>query len=188
MARPSTPNPDHPGSHEEVKDEAAPQGVYGRLERVELRFTQVGVVLMTLLVLTSAISRTVAHPQSWAVDLATFCFAWSVFVGADVALRRGKMISIELVTNRMPKRVVNWVDVVNSTIIIVFLLAMIGFGLYLSYTTRSRSFSGLPWLSYTWVTLSVPVGCGLMLYTMSRVIRDQFRKAREGVETECLSS
>ena len=56
--------------------------------------------------------------------------------------------------------------IINNIIIIVFLAIMIGFGVYLSYTTRFRTFAGLPWLSYTWVTVSVPLGCFLMLTTM----------------------
>ena len=48
----------------------------------------------------------------------------------------------------------------------IFLAGMIGYGLWLSYTTRLRTFQGIPGFSfYTWVTLSVPVGCALMLTT-----------------------
>ena len=42
---------------------------------------------------------------------------------------------------------------------------MIGYGLPLSYTTRFRAFQGIPGFSYSWVTLSVPIGCALMLIT-----------------------
>jgi TRAP-type C4-dicarboxylate transport system permease small subunit len=39
------------------------------------------------------------------------------------------------------------------------------YGIKLSYTTRFRSFQGIPWFSYTWVTLSVPIGSMLMVTT-----------------------
>lgn len=146
-------------------------GFFGRLGRVELRFTQVCLVAMTALVLTSAISRTSGRPVSWAVDLATFAFAWTVFVGADVALRNDRMVSIDLLVRRLPERVRRWITFGNAMLIIVFLAAMTVVGVVLSYTTSQRTFSGLPWLSYTWVTLAVPVGCALMIYTMTHKIR-----------------
>lgn len=155
--------------------EAQGTGFFHRLGQVELRFAQVCVVLMTLLVLTSAAARTAGNPVSWAVDLATFSFAWAVFVGADVALRRDKLVSIDLLVDRFSERGRAWVQLGNSVIIVVFLIALVVLGFRLSYTTSERSFSGLPWLSYTWVTISVPVGALLMLYTMTHKMRDLVR-------------
>lgn len=167
------------GGPEAPEDGAAPaagRGFFHRLGRVELRFVQLCVVLMTLLVLTSAVSRTVGRPVSWAVDLATFSFAWAVFVGADLALRNGKMVSIDLLIDRFPERVRTWVQLANSVMVVVFLIAMVVLGSMLSSSTYERTFSGLPWLSYTWVTVSVPLGCLLMLYTMTHRIRELVRE------------
>lgn len=173
-------NPGEEALEAPMSSGAAPagSGFYHRLGQIELRFAQVAVVAMTLLVLASAVSRTVGRPQSWTVELATFSFAWAVFVGADVALRRGYMVTIDLLVERLGERTRAWLDVVNSVLIIAFLLVLIGFGGWLSYTTYQRSFNGLPWLSYTWVTISVPVGCVLMGYTMARKLRDQVHTLR----------
>ena len=155
-------------------------GFFYRLGRWELRIAQASVVLMTVLVLTSAISRTVGRPLSWTVDLATFSFAWAAFIGADVALRKGKMVTIDLVVERLGARTRAWLQVVNTVLVAVFLIAMVVLGVWLSYTTHQRTFNGLPWLSYTWVTLSVPVGCALMLYTTARQLPTQWRTVKEG--------
>lgn len=56
------------------------------------------------------------------------------------------------------------------------LVALIGFGVWLSYTTRFRSFQGIPWFSYTRVTLSVPVGGLLMLITTTLKIREKLNQ------------
>ncbi|MFD2794723.1 TRAP transporter small permease [Promicromonospora vindobonensis] len=144
--------------------------LYEKLGRVELRFTQACLVLMTLLVLVSATSRTVGRPLSWTVDLATFVFAWAVFVGADVAWRRDRMVTIDTLVARFPARPRTGVRLANDLLIAVFLVAMVVTGVQLAGDAADRSFSGLPWLSYTWVTLSVPVGCLLMLLTTLRRI------------------
>jgi TRAP-type C4-dicarboxylate transport system permease small subunit len=162
-------------------DEEAPEegtGFYRVLGRVELHFAQVCIVLMTLLVLTSAIARTAREPQSWTVDLATFTFAWAVFVGADVAWRRDQMVSIDLLVERFPERMRAVVRLVNYALIVAFLIALAVTGARLSYTAYDRSFSGLPWLSYTWVTIAVPVGSLLMLYTTAYKIRYAVAAAR----------
>jgi TRAP-type C4-dicarboxylate transport system permease small subunit len=57
---------------------------------------------------------------------------------------------------------------------------MIGYGVKLSIITRLRTFQGIPGLSYTWVTLSVPVGCALMLVSAVRRLRGLFQAARHG--------
>jgi len=159
---------------------AAPagQGFYQWLGRVEVRLAQVAIVLMTLLVLTSAVARTAGRPVSWAVDLATFFFAWAVFLGADVALRRDRMVSIDLLVDKLSERARAWVQLFNAFLMVAFLIAMSVTGFWLSNTTQDRSFSGLSWLSYTWVTLAVPVGSLFMLYTMTHKVRAQIQGLR----------
>jgi TRAP-type C4-dicarboxylate transport system permease small subunit len=164
-----------------LDEEATPEegsGFYRLLGRVELRFAQACVVLMTLLVLLSAIARTVGEPLSWTVDLATFTFAWAVFIGADVAWRRDRMVSIDLLLDRLPERARAWVRLLNHALIAAFLITLAVTSLRMSYTAFDRSFSGLPWLSYTWVTIAVPVGSLLMLYTTAYKIRHAVAAAR----------
>lgn len=172
------------GAPREAEDEgAAPagRGLYHLLDRIEVRFTQVALVAMTLLVLTSAIARTAGRPVSWAVDLATFAFAWSVFIGADIALRRDKMVSIDILVDRFPAQVRHWIAVANHVLMGLFLAAMTVTGFWLVQTTADRTFSGLPWLSYSWVTLAVPVGCLLMLYTTIHKMRGILASEKEAV-------
>ncbi len=52
---------------------------------------------------------------------------------------------------------------------VLFLVALVIIGLKLSYTTRSRTFQGMPGFSYTWVTLLDPVGA--TRHESSRTVR-----------------
>lgn len=170
--------PAGPGEAESIADGPQGTGFFHRLGRIEVRFAQLCVLAMTVLVLTSAIARTARNPVSWAVDLATFSFAWAVFVGADVALRHDRMVTIDLLIDRFSERGRAWVQLVNSVLMTVFLVALVVLGFWLSYTTSERSFSGVRWLSYTWVTIAVPIGSLLMLYTMTHKMRDLVRELR----------
>lgn len=176
------PPRDADGARREADDDdAAPagRGFFHVLDRIEVRFTQVTLVAMTLLVLISAIARTMRSPVSWAVDLATFTFAWVIFVGADIALRRGKMVSIDILVDLLPARFRRWVDLGNAVLMAAFLAVMVVTGFMLVRATVDRTFSGLPWLSYSWVTLAVPVGCLLMLLTMSQRIKVLLTASKE---------
>jgi TRAP-type C4-dicarboxylate transport system permease small subunit len=149
---------------------------YEWLGTVEMRIAKICVVVLSALVLLSAIARTAGHPMSWTVDMATFLFAWSVFLGADAAMRKNMLVSIDLVVCRFPQKMQWYIKILNNILIGIFLIGMVIFGFMLSYTTYFRTFSGLPWLSYTWVTISVPLGCFLMLMTDFRQTRKLIRE------------
>ena len=48
-------------------------------------------------------------------------------------------------------------------------------GTWLAWTSRARSFQGIPEISYSWVTMSLPVGAALLLITTRLKIRDELR-------------
>ena len=48
-------------------------------------------------------------------------------------------------------------------------------GILLSYVSRARSFQGIPEVSYSWVTMSLPVGGGLLLITTLLKLREAMR-------------
>jgi TRAP-type C4-dicarboxylate transport system permease small subunit len=56
---------------------------------------------------------------------------------------------------------------------------MIIYGIKLTITTYHRSFAGLPWLSFSWATASVPFGCLLMLMTAVLKTKDIIKEGRD---------
>ena len=48
----------------------------------------------------------------------------------------------------------------------------------MSYRTRFRAYQGIPGFSYTWATLSVPVGSALVLISTIIKIRQMIDKIR----------
>ncbi|GAB2724440.1 TRAP transporter small permease [Paenibacillus thermoaerophilus] len=150
--------------------------LYDAIGKIEIFIAKSSLALLTALVFFSAVARTLHYPVAWAVDAATFLFAWCVFLSADIAMRNDKLMSINLVVERLPVKVQFYLKLVNQIIILLFLAALVGFGFWLSYTTRLRTFQGIPGFSYTWVTLSVPVGCALMMVTTILKLKDQIQR------------
>jgi TRAP-type C4-dicarboxylate transport system permease small subunit len=139
--------------------------LYEFICRQEMQIAKYALGILSLLVFVAAVARTLHYPMNWAMDAATFLFAWTVFLGADAAMRMDRLFCIEVLTSKLSPKAQLYLKIINFMIIAVFLVGMIGYGLSLSYTTRFRTFQGIPGFSYSWVTLSVPIGCALMLIT-----------------------
>jgi TRAP-type C4-dicarboxylate transport system permease small subunit len=147
---------------------------YEFILKTEVFIAKYALAILTALVFISAMARTLHYPIVWAVDVATFLFGWCVFLSGDVALRNEKLMCIDIITGRLPEKIQLYIKALNYFIIAVFLTAMIVFGTLLSFTTWYRTFQGIPGFSYTWVTISVPIGCLLMLISSIIKIKEQF--------------
>ena len=87
-------------------------------------------------------------------------------------------MAIEVLTDRLPERLHFVFRMINYALISAFLLYLIVMGTYLSWISRARSFQGIPEISYSWVTLSLPVGAILLLVTTALKLRDDLRGER----------
>lgn len=154
------------------------KNIYEYVCKAEIYIVKIFLVFIVGLIFVAASTRYLGYPINWSVDIAVCLFAWCTFLGGDVALRNEKLMKVDFFVNRLSERNKNIIEIVNYLIILVFLAAMIAFGLWLSYTTRFRSFQGIPWFSYTWVTLSVPAGSTLMAISTALQLGRTLRKIR----------
>lgn len=147
--------------------------VYAFICKGESFLVKVFFVFLVALVFVAAFTRYIGYPINWSVDMAQCLFAWCTFLAADVAMRNDKLMKVDFIVARLPQKWQHTIEITNFAVILAFLLAMIGFGVWLSYTTRFRTFQGIPGFSYTWVTLSVPVSGTLMVITAVLKIRER---------------
>jgi len=140
--------------------------LYEKICKTEVIVSALALSISCLLIFSAAIARSVGHPFNWSQDLSLFLFAWSVFLSADVALRKDKLVRVELLTSRFSPKTARLAVIVNYIIIFAFLVAMVFFGIKLCFLSARRVFQGIPGFSYTWVTASVPTGAFLMMVTV----------------------
>lgn len=148
-----------------MDDDDAMKRTYELLCRIESVVAAVCLVLMVILIFTGGLARLMGHPLNWTTDLATCLFAWACFLCADIAWRRGDLMSIHLVTERLPVAGQRLLLHVNYAILSGFLVYLIYAGIRLSWISRARSFQGIADVSYSWVTASLPAGAALLLLT-----------------------
>ncbi|MBD1556945.1 TRAP transporter small permease subunit [Vibrio sp. S9_S30] len=108
----------------------------------ERNLTCLYLFLIVSLIFTSAVLRTAGYPQAWMNDLGKLLFGWVIFLGADIALSKGKHIGVEYFEEKLPERVRRVVGAVWSLLIVAFLLFIVYYGWYLVERSR-RNFDSL---------------------------------------------
>lgn len=145
--------------------------------KIELTLAIFGLVTSVTVIFLAAMLRTLGSPINWGTDIALLLFTWSTFLGADIAFRANKLVNVDILFNRLFGKPQKVTKLIIYLICLGFLAAMVYLGAIQSVKTWSRSFQGIPALSYTWVTLSVPVSCASMAVTtlikMHHTLKDQ---------------
>jgi TRAP-type transport system small permease protein len=148
------------------------RALYAYLLKFEAILAGAFLLMMVSLIFLGGVARMMHHPLNWTIDFATCFFAWACFLCADIAWRKDTLMSIDIITARLPERARRALVYVNHLIISSFLLYVIYAGLWLSWISRARSFQGIPAISYSWVTMSLPVGAALLLLATVLKVRN----------------
>ncbi|MDQ1004538.1 C4-dicarboxylate transporter DctQ subunit [Neobacillus niacini] len=138
------------------------KNLYGYFCKLEETLVKSFLVAITFLVFISAIFRTMKYPLNWAVDLSMLLFAWVVFLGANMALRNTELVNVDLFINKFSAKIRKNIYIFWNIIIILFLFFLIWHGIPLALESTNRQFQTLG-ISYSWATISVPVGALLMI-------------------------
>jgi TRAP-type C4-dicarboxylate transport system permease small subunit len=157
--------------------------IYRRLCAAQAAIAGTLLVLMVMLIFVGGVSRVLGYPLNWSTDFATAFFAWACFLCADIAWQRNSLMAIEFLPARLPAGAQKTLRLVNYFLISAFLVYLIVMGTWLAYTSRARSFQGIPEISYSWVTASAVVGGFLLLITTALKIIDELRGKRSGPAT-----
>ncbi|MCU0985903.1 MAG: TRAP transporter small permease subunit [Acetobacteraceae bacterium] len=153
-------------------------GLYRHLCRAEAVIAGTFLLAMVALIFLGGVARMLGTPLNWTTDIATCLFAWACFLCANIAWRNNGLMAIELVTARLPGAAARALTGLNLLIISAFLAYVVIAGAELAWVSRARTFQGIPGVSYSWVTASLPAGAVLLLITTLLKLRDTFARAR----------
>ncbi|MDR0539160.1 MAG: TRAP transporter small permease [Spirochaetaceae bacterium] len=125
------------------------------------------IAVITFLVFISAIMRlkVIGKPLNWAVDVSLLLFAWVVFLGADLALRRADFVRVDMLISKFPQKVQKALYYLFYLAAIAFLGILVLYGIPLCIDNKQRLFQTLG-ISYSYATVSAPVGAFLLIITI----------------------
>ncbi len=130
--------------------------------------------MIVALAFATAVGRCVGHPISWTVELSQFFLSWLAFLGADMGLRYGRVMGVDLLTRRLPVKVQAVIKLLTDVLIFVVLVAFVKFGIDLCVSNYMRSFQTVG-ISYSWATASLPVASVLMGITVVLEMMEQIK-------------
>jgi TRAP-type C4-dicarboxylate transport system permease small subunit len=142
-----------------------------RLEQFIARSILIVIVLLTF---GSAMSRTFGFPLAWSMDLVMLLFAWFGFLAASQATRRGAHLGVDIITNALPQKAQQCVLLFNRVLMAAFTSVIIYASFKQSISNYERMINTID-LSYSAITISLTVGCVLMLISLCIQIFDQIR-------------
>ena len=157
--------------------------LYDRLCAAEVVVAGTLLVLMVALIFLGGVSRVLGYPLNWSTDFATAFFAWACFLCADIAWRRNALMTIDFLPARLPPNAQRVLRLANYFVISLFLLYLMVMGAWLAWTSRARSFQGIPEISYSWVTASAVAGGFLLLITTLLKVAHELKGKRGGPGT-----
>jgi TRAP-type C4-dicarboxylate transport system permease small subunit len=133
------------------------------LNRSAETFIAADLGVMTLLVLIDVVGRNTVGSLVLSEELGVrFLGTWFVFVGASVALKRGQLVALQFVVDRLPQAAQRSLVMVSDLLIIVFVLVVLVNGIDLVTFTFYQP-SPIMQIPMGFAYLSVPVGAALML-------------------------
>jgi TRAP-type C4-dicarboxylate transport system permease small subunit len=138
--------------------------LYQWLCRAEEVTCGIGFVFLVFFVFLSAILRAFRFSMSWNIDLAMLLLAWTAFLGADIAWRKGPILGVDLVTRQLPIALQKIIELIVYAIVLVTLVIIVVFGSRLAWTERLSSYQSMP-IPYSLVTLSLIVAAFSMFFT-----------------------
>jgi len=148
---------------------------YRKFCKLEEIITSVMFISIVTLIFSAAFFRAFNKPLVWADDIAKFLFSWTAFLGADIALRHSRLVGVDMLVNRLPPKAQKTSEVIVFSIMLMILIAFVYFGIILSIKNWERDFQTLSFMSYSAVTLSLPVASLLMIISAAtklvRVLR-----------------
>lgn len=139
--------------------------LYSGFCKLEETICCIGFLIMIGLVFLSAVARTAGHPLAWSIDVSQLLLCWTTLIGADIAFRYKKILGLDLFTSNLPVKVQRTIVIFLDVLILIVLCIFIKYGAALSVSSWKRSFQTLK-LSYSYVTMALPVMSGLMIISV----------------------
>ncbi|MBG9567095.1 TRAP transporter small permease [Brevibacillus agri] len=117
-------------------------------------------------------------PLVWSEELVRYLMIWIVFLGAALALRKGLLISVEIVQQIVPKTARKIMEIITVivNVILLIILTKYGFGIMENLANQTTGAMDIP---VAWTYAAIPVGSIIALLNSVVVFIEIFTKKEE---------
>ena len=126
-------------------------------------------ILMVIIVFMQVFVRSVlGFSFRWAEELARYLTIWMVFLAGCSALRRGQLVGIKFVVEKVPKKYKILTELINDSLILFFLIIMTSFGIKLVlFNVTRKQLSPALRIPMGWIYLAIPISGIIMIIFIS---------------------
>lgn len=118
--------------------------------------------LMVIIIFVQVIMRKAGNSLSWSEELGKFLFVWISWMGISLGQREGEHIKITMLTDRLPLRLAQIVNIISDIVVIIICAVIFYYGVELVVAQGNVPYAGIK-ISTSWGYLAVVLGCGLMI-------------------------
>lgn len=155
-----------------------PSGSGSFLERVVETVGGLVLVAATSITILQVVFRYLLKiPFIWSEEFTRFLFIWIVWLGAALALPRGKHMVIEFVRDLFPEPWPGRIKMATDLLALFFLAVVVVKGISLVNMTATEFYVTFP-LSVKYAYLASVVGGALMFFFLSQELRSTFRRLK----------
>lgn len=146
-----------------MKKKLTPLAIYNHLEEIIL--VAMFAVLVVVIFLQVIMRFVFNNSLSWSEALARLLFVWLTWMGVSIGAREGEHIRITAITEKLPFRLSQLVNIVSEAIVIVICVITMYYGVELcDMLFRLNAEDAALHISQVWGYAAVPVGCGLQIF------------------------
>ena len=123
-------------------------------------------IVMVGVIIFNVLARFITKSSfAWAEEISYLGFNWAVFFGICVVYRNQGLITIDVLVDRLPKKVQHAVQAITFAIVGVTNIALVIWGTQLALAGFARTTASLR-IPYFWMYIEIPIACFiLMLYS-----------------------
>jgi C4-dicarboxylate transporter DctQ subunit len=126
--------------------------------------------VMVIVVFAQVLSRYVAKvPLAWTEEASRFLFAWTIFLGSAIGIKRKAHLGIELLIEKLPEKLGIYVSRFIGIVVISFLVLVIYQSFFVIRLTIYQASPSLN-IPMALVYASVPIGCFLMAVNVIEIL------------------
>lgn len=129
-----------------------------KIETVAAALALIGVVCLTG---WAAITRFLAVPNIWVLEVTQVLFAWACFLSASIAFRRSQHFNIEYLAAVLPETLQTMLPKFRALLMLGILLGLIWYALDYVEMANRRTLP-LSGIRFSWVVAALPTACTLM--------------------------
>ena len=122
-------------------------------------------MLMVAIVFMQVFTRSVfSFSTRWAEELGRYLTIWMVFLAGCSALRRGHLVGIKFVVEKIPKKYKVLIELTSNSLILFFLFIMTSFGTkFVQFNLALNQLSPALRIPIGWIYLAIPISGIIMI-------------------------